>query len=180
MVHRAMLKRVYEWCLAAADKPYAIWILAAIAFAESSFFPIPPDVMLAPMSLAQPKRAWVFAGVCTIASVVGGLLGYAIGALLYDSVGHWLIQFYHLGDKVEGFREGYARWGALIILLKGVSPIPYKLVTITRGCRFYLEAVVLNRWGDWIRERLERHLALWVILFLIVLVLGFVVAVKFV
>lgn len=193
-----MLKRVYEWCLAAADKPYAIWILAAIAFAESSFFPIPPDVMLAPMSLAQPKRAWVFAGVCTIASVVGGLLGYAIGALLYDSVGHWLIQFYHLGDKVEGFREGYARWGALIILLKGVSPIPYKLVTITsgfagyniwlfillsaitRGCRFYLEAVVLNRWGDRIRERLERHLALWVILFLIVLVLGFVVAVKFV
>ena len=193
-----MLKRVYEWCLAAADKPYAIWILAAVSFAESSFFPVPPDVMLAPMSLAQPKRAWVFAGVCTIASVVGGLLGYAIGALLYDSVGHWLIQFYHLGDKVETFRSSYAEWGAVIILLKGLTPIPYKLVTITsgfagyniwlfillsaitRGCRFYLEAVVLNRWGGWIRERLERHLALWVILFLIVLVLGFVVAVKFV
>ena len=193
-----MLKRVYDWCIAAAEKPYALWILAAMAFAESSFFPVPPDVMLAPMSLARPKRAWVFAGVCTIASVVGGLLGYAIGALLYDSVGHWLIQFYHLGDKVEAFREGYARWGSLVILLKGLTPIPYKLVTITsgfagyniwlfvllsaitRGCRFYLEAVVLHRYGDWIRERVERHLALWVILFLIVLVLGFVIAVKFV
>ncbi|HLZ01237.1 MAG TPA: YqaA family protein [Bradyrhizobium sp.] len=193
-----MLKRVYDWCIAAAEKPYALWILAAMAFAESSFFPVPPDVMLAPMSLARPKRAWVFASVCTVASVVGGLLGYAIGALLYDSVGHWLIQFYHLGDKVEAFREGYARWGSLVILLKGLTPIPYKLVTITsgfagyniwlfvllsaitRGCRFYLEAVVLHRYGDWIRERVERHLALWVILFLIVLVLGFVIAIKFV
>ena len=191
-----MLKRVYEWCLAAADKPYAIWILAAIAFAESSFFPIPPDVMLAPMSLAQPKRAWLFAGVCTIASVIGGILGYAIGALLYDSVGHWLISFYHLGNGVEAFRESYAKWGALIILIKGVTPIPYKLVTIasgfagynfglfilfsiiTRGLRFYIEAIVLNRWGDWIRERIERHLVLWVILFLVVLVAGFIVALK--
>jgi membrane protein YqaA with SNARE-associated domain len=191
-----MIKRIYDWCIAAADKPYALWILAAVSFAESSFFPVPPDVMLAPMSLAQPKRAWVFAGVCTIASVLGGLLGYAIGALLYDSVGHWLIQFYHLGDKVETFREGYARWGALVILLKGLTPIPYKLVTITsgfaayniwlfvllsiitRGARFYIEAVVLNRWGDWIRKRIERHLTLFVILFLVVLVAGFIVALR--
>jgi membrane protein YqaA with SNARE-associated domain len=191
-----MIKRIYDWCVAAADKPYALWILAAVSFAESSFFPVPPDVMLAPMSLAQPKRAWLFAGVCTIASVVGGILGYAIGALLYDSVGHWLINFYHLGSGVETFRESYAKWGALIILIKGVTPIPYKLVTIasgfagyniglfilfsiiTRGLRFYIEAIVLNRWGDQIRERIERHLALWVILFLVVLVLGFVVALK--
>ena len=193
-----MIKRVYDWCVAAADKPYALWILAAVSFAESSFFPVPPDVMLAPMSLAQPKRAWVFAGVCTIASVLGGILGYAIGALLYDSVGHWLISFYHLGGGVEAFRESYAKWGALIILIKGVTPIPYKLVTIasgfagyniglfilfsiiTRGLRFYIEAIVLNRWGDWIRARIERHLALWVILFLVVLVLGFIVALKLV
>jgi membrane protein YqaA with SNARE-associated domain len=196
MVHRAMLKRIYDWCIAAADKPYALWILAAVSFAESSFFPVPPDVMLAPMSLARPKRAWVFAGVCTIASVLGGILGYAIGALLYDSIGHWLIQLYHLGDKVETFREGYARWGSLVILLKGLTPIPYKLVTITsgfagyniwlfillsiitRGARFYIEAIVLNRWGDWIRERVERHLALWVALFLVVLVAGFIIALK--
>jgi membrane protein YqaA with SNARE-associated domain len=191
-----MIKRIYDWCIAAADKPYALWLLAAMAFAESSFFPIPPDVMLLPMSLARPKRAWLYAGVCTIASVLGGVLGYAIGALLYDSVGHWLIQLYHLGDKVESFRESYARWGSVIILVKGLTPIPYKLVTITsgfagyniwlfiicsiiaRGGRFYFEAIVLNRWGDWIRARLEKHLALWVILFLVVLVLGFVVAVK--
>ena len=191
-----MIKTIYDWCIAAADKPYALWILAAISFAESSFFPVPPDVMLAPMSMAQPKRAWVYAGVCTIASVLGGMLGYAIGALLYDSVGHWVIEFYHMGDKVEAFRESYARWGAVIILLKGLTPIPYKLVTITsgfagynialfilfsiitRGARFFIEAVVLNRYGDWIRVRIERHLVLWVTLFLVVLVLGFVVAVK--
>ena len=191
-----MIKRIYDWCVAAADKPYALWILAAVSFAESSFFPVPPDVMLAPMSLARPKRAWLFAGVCTIASVIGGMLGYAIGALLYDSVGHWLIQVYHLGSGVESFREGYARWGALVILLKGLTPIPYKLVTITsgfagynfglfvllsiitRGARFYIEAIVLNRWGDWIRARIERHLPLFVILFLVVLVAGFVIAIK--
>jgi membrane protein YqaA with SNARE-associated domain len=196
MVHRAMLKRVYDWCIAAADKPYALWILAAISFAESSFFPVPPDVMLAPMSLAQPKRAWVFAGVCTIASVLGGILGYAIGALLYDSIGHWLIQLYNLGDKVETFREGYAKWGSLVILLKGLTPIPYKLVTITsgfagfniwlfiilsiitRGARFYIEAIVLNRWGDQIRTAIERNLTLWVIAFVVVVIVGFIIAVK--
>ena len=191
-----MIKRIYDWCLDAAHKPYALWILAAVSFAESSFFPVPPDVMLVPMSLAQPKRAWVYAGVCTIASVVGGCLGYAIGALLYDSVGHWVIDFYHMGGKVEAFRESYARWGAVIILLKGLTPIPYKLVTITsgfagyniwlfilfsiitRGARFFIEGVILNRWGDWIRERIEKHLTLWVVLFLVVLVAGFVVAFK--
>ena len=86
-----MLRRAYDWCIAAADKPYALWLLGAISFAESSFFPIPPDIMLIPMSLAQPKRAYTYALFCTIASVTGGVLGYAIGALLYDSVGAWLI-----------------------------------------------------------------------------------------
>jgi len=196
VVHRGMLKRVYDWCIASADKPYALWILAAVSFAESSFFPIPPDVMLAPMSLARPKRAWVYAGVCTVASVLGGVLGYGIGALLYDSVGQWLIEFYHLGDKVETFRASYAEWGALIILGKGLTPIPYKLVTITsgfagyniwlfilfsiitRGGRFFIAAVLFNRYGDWIRERIERHLALSVIVFAAVLVGGFVIAFK--
>src|ERR1700751_3459964 len=191
-----MLKRIYDWCIDAAHKPYALWIMAGVAFAESSFFPVPPDAMLIPMSLARPKAAWLYAAVCTVASVLGGILGYAIGALLYDSVGHWLIELYHLGNGVEAFRESYAKWGALIILIKGVTPIPYKLVTIasgfagyniwlfilfsiiTRGLRFYIEAIVLNRWGDWIRERIERHLVLWVVLFLAVLVLGFIVAVK--
>ncbi|QPF92624.1 YqaA family protein [Bradyrhizobium commune] len=197
VLHRgAMLKRIYDWCIDAAHKPYALWIMGAVAFAESSFFPVPPDVMLIPMSLARPQRAWVYAAVCTVTSVVGGLLGYAIGALLFDSVGHWLIQVYGLGDKVDAFRASYAEWGAVIILLKGLTPIPYKLVTITsgfagynlglfilcsiiaRGGRFFIVAILLNRYGDWIRQKLEERLGLWVALGALVLVLGFVVAIK--
>jgi membrane protein YqaA with SNARE-associated domain len=196
MVHRGMLRRIYDRCIDAAHRPYALWIMAAVAFAESSFFPVPPDVMLIPMSLARPARAWLYASVCTAASVLGGILGYAIGALLYDSIGHWLISFYGLGDKVEAFRAGYAEYGAWIILLKGLTPIPYKLVTITsgfanfniwlfvalsviaRGGRFFVVAILLNRYGEWIRVRIERHLGLWVSLGAGVLVAGFIVAFK--
>ncbi|WP_084299057.1 MULTISPECIES: YqaA family protein [Bradyrhizobium] len=197
VLHRgAMLKRIYDWCIDAAHKPYALWIMGAVAFAESSFFPVPPDVMLIPMSLARPQRAWVYATVCTITSVVGGIVGYAIGALLFDSVGQWLIQVYGLGDKVDAFRASYAEWGAIIILLKGLTPIPYKLVTITsgfagynivlfilcsivaRGGRFFVVAILLNRYGDWVRVRIEKHLGLWVAIGAAVLVLGFVVAIK--
>jgi membrane protein YqaA with SNARE-associated domain len=191
-----MLRRIYDWFVATADKPYALWILAAVAFAESSFFPVPPDIMLAPMSLAQPKRAWLYAGVCTAASVLGGVLGYAIGALLYDSVGHWLINLYGLGDKVEAFRASYAQWGALIILVKGVTPIPFKLVTITsgfagyniwlfvlfsiitRGGRFFLAAILLNRYGEWIKVRIERHLGLSLTILIAVIVAGFIIALR--
>ena len=189
-----MLKRIYDWCVGAADKPHALWVLGAVAFAESSFFPVPPDIMLLPMSVAQPKRAWLFAGVCTAASVLGGVLGYAIGALLYDSVGHWLITLYGLGDSVETFRASYAKWGALVILVKGVTPIPYNLVTITsgfagyniwlfillsiitRGGRFFAAAILFNRYGDWIRARVEEHLGLAVATLAAVLVAGFIIA----
>ena len=194
VVHRAMLRRIYDWCIDAAHKPYAMWIMGAVSFAESSFFPVPPDVMLIPMSLARPARAWLYATVCTAASVLGGILGYAIGALLYDSLGQWLISLYGLGDKVETFRAGYAEYGAWIILLKGLTPIPYKLVTVTsgfanfniwlfvilsviaRGGRFFFVAILLNRYGEWIRVRIERHLGLWVSLGAGVLVAGFIIA----
>ncbi|MCK1717230.1 YqaA family protein [Bradyrhizobium sp. 141] len=197
VLHRgAMLKRIYDWCIDAAHKPYALWIMGVVSFAESSFFPVPPDVMLIPMSLARPQRAWVYAMVCTVTSVLGGVVGYAIGALLFDSVGQWLIQVYGLGGKVEAFRASYAEWGAVIILLKGLTPIPYKLVTITsgfagynivlfvlcsivaRGGRFFIVAILLNRYGDWIRVRIEKHLGLVVAIGAAVLVLGFVVAIK--
>jgi membrane protein YqaA with SNARE-associated domain len=189
-----MLKRFYEWCIAAADKPYAAWLLGAVAFAESSIFPVPPDTMLIPMSLARPERAWGFATLCTVASVAGGLLGYAIGAYLYDSVGQWLIHLYGYGDKVEQFRELYVRYGAAIILLKGLTPIPYKIVTITsgfagfniglfvvcsivaRGLRFYITAFLLNRYGMRVRAMLEERLGLWVTIGAIVLVLGVIAA----
>jgi membrane protein YqaA with SNARE-associated domain len=194
VVHRAMLRRIYDWCIDAADKPYALWILGAVSFAESSFFPVPPDIMLLPMSLARPRRAWLFATLCTVASVAGGVLGYAIGAVLYDSIGQWLINLYGLGDKVEAFRASYAEWGAWIIIGKGLTPIPYKLVTITsgfagyniwlfivcsiiaRGGRFFAVAILLNRYGDTIRAAIEKRLGLWVALGAIVLVLGFVIA----
>ncbi|AWM04935.2 MULTISPECIES: YqaA family protein [Bradyrhizobium] len=197
VLHRgAMLKRIYDWCIDAAHKPYALWIMGAVSFAESSFFPVPPDVMLIPMSLARPQRAWLYAMVCTVTSVLGGIVGYAIGALLFDSVGQWLIQVYGLGGKVEAFRASYAEWGAVIILLKGLTPIPYKLVTITsgfagynillfvlcsivaRGGRFFIVAILLNRYGDWIRVKIEKHLGLVVAVGAAVLVLGFVVAIK--
>lgn len=189
-----MLKRMYDWCIAAADKPYALWLMGAVSFAESSFFPIPPDVMLIPMSLARPQKAWLYALVCTVTSVAGGVVGYAIGALLYDSVGQWLINLYGYGDKVEAFRASYAEYGAWIILLKGLTPIPYKLVTITsgfanynlllfvvfsiiaRGGRFFIVAIVLNRYGSWIREVIEKRLGLWVAILAGGLVIGFIVA----
>src|SRR5262249_41343066 len=132
-----MLRKMYDWCVNAAGKPYATWLLGLVSFVESSFFPIPPDAMLIPMGLAHPKRAFFYATVCTITSVAGGVLGYAIGALLYDSVGQWLIQLYGYGQKIEAFREAYREWGAWIILIKGLTPIPYKIVTITSGLAAY-------------------------------------------
>ena len=190
-----MLRRVYDWCIEAAHKPYALWLMGAVSFAESSFFPIPPDTMLIPMSLARPERAWTYATLCTVTSVAGGVLGYAIGALLYDTVGHWLIHLYGYGDKVEAFRAAYARYGAVIILVKGLTPIPYKIVTITsgfagyniwlfilcsivaRGMRFYFTALVLNRYGARVRAIIEERLGLWFTIGVVVLVGGIIAAV---
>lgn len=192
---RSILRRLYDWAVAAAHKPHAMWSMGAIAFAESSFFPLPPDVMLIPMSLARPERAYVMALWCTVASVAGGLVGYAIGALLYDSVGQWLIQLYGYADKIDAFRDAYAQWGAWIILLKGLTPIPYKVVTITsgfadynlglfvvfsivaRGTRFFTLAFLLHRYGERARDMIEKRLALWTTLGAAVVVIGLVAAV---
>jgi membrane protein YqaA with SNARE-associated domain len=189
-----MLRRLYDWCIAAAFKPYAKWLMGGVSFVESSFFPVPPDVMLIPMSLARPDKAYSYATLCTWTSVLGGVLGYAIGALLYDSVGLWLIGLYGYGDKVEAFREAYNKWGALIILLKGLTPIPYKIVTITsgfsgynlllfvvlsiitRGARFFFLAFLLNRYGERARTMLEERLGFWVSIGAIVLVGGIIAA----
>lgn len=189
-----MFKSLYRWTLALSASRHAPLALAAVAFAESSFFPIPPDLILVPMSLAKPRRAWVYASICTVASVLGGIVGYAIGALLYDTVGQWLISAYHYGDKLEALRAAYAHWGWLVILIKGLTPIPYKLVTIvsgllgydfalfvllsvvTRGARFFILAGLLNRFGDPIRGALERHFAAILIGFLLLVAAGFYVA----
>ena len=187
-----MFKRLYDWTISLAQSPRATWALALVSFAESSFFPIPPDVLLAPMALAKPKRAFFYAGVCTIASVLGGVLGYAIGHLLYDTVGLWLIELYRYGEKVEAMRTFYAQWGWAFILVKGVSPIPFKLITImsgamhfdiptfigacivTRGFRFFIVAALLKRFGEPIRAFIERRLTLVFLAFLVLLIGGFV------
>ena len=189
-----MLRRVYDWCIGAAGKPHATWAMGTVSFAESSFFPVPPDAMLIPMALARPDKAYYYALICTITSVLGGILGYAIGALLYDSVGQWLMKLYGYGDKVEAFREAYAAYGTWIILLKGVTPIPYKIVTITsgfagysfplfvlfsiitRGARFFLIAFLLHRYGARAREIIERRLGLWVTIGTVALVGGIIAA----
>jgi membrane protein YqaA with SNARE-associated domain len=189
-----MLRRLYDWCIAAAYKPFATWIMGAVSFMESSFFPVPPDAMLIPMSLARPDKAYSYAFLCTWTSVAGGVLGYAIGALLYDSVGQWVISLYGYGDKVDAFRQAYNEYGAWIILLKGLTPIPYKIVTITsgfagydllmfvllsfvaRGGRFYLVAFLLSRYGMRARAIIEERLGFWVTIATILLIVGIVAA----
>jgi len=191
-----MIRRLYDWCVSAANKPSAKWTLGAVSFAESSFFPIPPDAMLVPMGLARPDKAFSYAFLCTWTSVAGGILGYLIGAVLYDSVGQWLIQLYGLSGKMDAFRESYAKWGALIILLKGLTPIPYKLVTIlsgalaynlpmfviasiiTRGLRFFLVAWLFQKFGPAMGPVIEKRLGL-VLLGVAVLIIGGLVAVRF-
>ncbi len=189
-----MLRKLYDGVFRLAGGRHATPALALVSFAESSFFPIPPDVMLAPMILARPDRAYFYAGVCTLASVLGGILGYAIGFYLTD-LGLMLMRVLGHADGLEQFRAWFDRWGLWVILVKGLTPIPYKLVTIasglaafsfpvflaasiaTRGGRFFLEAWVLRRWGPAMLAQVEKRLALWTGVGLVVLV-GAVVVLK--
>ena len=191
-----MFKRLYHWTLSLAESSRATWALATIAFAESSFFPIPPDVILVPMSLARPKRAYFYAAICTLASVAGGIMGYAIGWLLWDSVGSWLINLYGYASRMDTVKAGYDQWGWLFILVKGLTPIPYKLVTIvsgllaynfplfvalslvTRGARFFILAGLLTKFGGPIKDLLERHFATFMIGVVVMIVGGFWLAGK--
>lgn len=188
-----MFNRLYQWTLSLAESRHAPWALGLIAFAESSFFPIPPDTILVPMSIARPNRAFLYALICTLGSVAGALLGYAIGALLYQTIGHWLIDLYGYGPKVAEVRTLYARWGWAIILIKGVTPIPFKIVTITsgllayslplfivlslitRGARFFILAALLNQYGAPINALLEKYFGIFLALLGGAIVLGFLV-----
>lgn len=188
-----MLRRLYNRIMRVAEGPNALLALIGVSFAESSFFPLPPDTLLIPMVLAQRQRAFVLAAWCTAASVVGGMFGYAIGSLLYESLGKWIINLYGYGQSIEAFRDTYAQWGAWIILLKGLTPIPYKLVTlasgfagynfglfvvlsiITRGLRFFLVAGLLYYYGEPIRGFLERRLEAVALITVAIIVSGFVI-----
>jgi membrane protein YqaA with SNARE-associated domain len=191
-----MFKKLYAWTISLAESRHATWALAGVAFAESSIFPLPPDLILLPMSVAKPKKAWFYAAICTIASVLGGAAGYAIGALLYDTLGLWIINLYGYATKIDALRAFYAEWGWAFILVKGFTPIPYKLVTIvsglldynfalfmllsliTRGARFFVLAAAMNQFGDFFRHALERHFASFVVGMLVIVVGGFYLAAR--
>ena len=187
-----MFRNLYDWTMRQAAGKHALPALAVVSFAESSFFPIPPDVMLIPMVLARPERAWLIAAVCTGASVIGGVLGYAIGYFLFATLGRMIIDFYHMQAGFDEYQKMFAEYGLWIILIKGMTPIPYKLVTIasgvakfdflvfmaasivTRGVRFFAVAALLWKYGAPIREFIDRRLTILGWVFLIVLIGGFV------
>ncbi len=187
-----MLRSLYDRVIVlSASRLAPVW-LAAVAFAESSFFPIPPDVLLVPMALARPERAYRFALVCTIGSVFGGMLGYLIGYGLYEAVALPLIHLYHMESRADALVQQFQQYGLYVILAKGLTPIPYKLVTIasgmahfdfglfivasvvTRGVRFFAEAAALRYFGDSARRFIEERLGLVTMVTLVCIVLGFV------
>lgn len=191
-----MLRDLYDYMMALASEAKAPWALAIVSFIESSFFPIPPDVMLIPMVLADRDRAWRFATIATIASVLGGILGYAIGYFLYDAVGLPILKFYGKEHALDAFIAFVHDYGVPAVIIKGMTPIPYKIVTIAAGVakmnfpafigasiiaramRFYLVAGLLYFFGDAIREFIEKRLALVTTAFVVLTVGGFV-AVKY-
>jgi len=186
-----MLRRLYDWVMGLAASRHAPAALFAVSFAESSFFPAPPDLMLAPMVLARPERAWTYAALCTAASVLGGALGYAIGFYLQDAA-LWLMTLSGHKGGLAQFQCWYADFGVWVILIKGLTPIPYKLVTIasglaefsfpmfiaasvvTRGARFFLVAAVVKKLGPSMLPIVEKRLALFAGIAVALIVLGLV------
>lgn len=192
-----MLRPLYNWILRRSARPDAVWWMAGVSFAESSFFPLPPDIMLIPMCLAEPKRLWWYTNICAAASLLGGVLGYAIGFFLFDSVGRFLFDLYRLWDAYYGFQHSFNTVGPWLLVLKGVTPIPYKLLAITAGIakmdivvfllcsvvarfsRYYIIAVLLHFYGPQVQQIIEKRLML-VTTLLLVVVIGGLLSFKFV
>ena len=189
-----MLRRLYDWTLSLARHRHALPALAGVSFIESSVFPIPPDVLLIPMVLAEREKAFRIAAVCTAASVLGGLLGYAIGVFLFEELGKPLLEFYGYGTKFAEFQGKYHDWGAWVVFIAGVTPFPYKVITIasgvtaldplvfmvasllSRGARFFLLAGLLWYFGPAIRGLIENHLGKLTMMFFALLLGGFLLA----
>ncbi len=191
-----MLRRLYDWTMAQAESRNALWVLAGVAFIESSVFPIPPDVLMIPMILATPHRAWLIALVATVASVLGGMLGYSIGYFFYESLGQPILESLGKAEKMEAFNDKFNGVGFWAVLIAGVTPFPYKVITImsgwtamplgtfivtsiiARALRFFVVAALLRAFGAPIRTFIEKYLGLVFIAFVILLIGGFV-AVKY-
>jgi len=191
-----MIRALYTWTFSLARSPHALLALAIVSFIESSVFPIPPDVLMIPMILAAPRRAFLIAAVATIASVFGGAFGYWIGAAFFDAVGLPVLEFYGKTDYFDGFQARYDAYGAWAVLIAGVTPFPYKVITIlsgaaelnfwvfmaaslvARGLRFFIVATLLWKYGEPIRVFIERRLGLLFTIAMVVLVGGFA-AVRF-
>ncbi|WP_239025252.1 YqaA family protein [Rhodoligotrophos defluvii] len=187
------MRRLYDRMLVVAEGPRALWALAVVSFTEASFFPIPPDPVLAAIVLSRPQRAWLAAFVCTVASVAGALLGYFIGYLLYDLIGRPIIEFYGIQAAFNAFQANVQEWGGWIILAKGLTPIPFKLVTIasgvaqldlvvfvvtcaiTRAARFYVVAFLFQRFGPAARQLIDNNFNTVMIAGIAAVVLGFAV-----
>ncbi len=186
-----MIKRLYDWTMGLANTPHALWALAVVAFLESSVFPIPPDVLMIPMTIARPSRAFVIAGVALVASVLGGMFGYYIGWGMFETVGRPVLEFYGKDAYFDDFATRYNEWGAWAVLIAGVTPFPYKVITIlsgatglnfgvfmiasviARGLRFFIVATLLWKFGAPIRHFIERRLGLLFTVFCILLVGSF-------
>lgn len=186
-----MLQRTYDWMMGLAAHKHALFFLAVLSFAESSFFPLPPDILLLPMVLAARDKAWKIAFVCTVSSVLGGIAGYGIGYGFFETIGKAVLEFYNAVEKFESVKELYNEHGVLIVFSAGFSPIPYKLFTIAsgvtqmdivpftlaslvgRGLRFFIIAALLWKFGSPIRLFIEKHLGKLSLLFVILLVGGF-------
>lgn len=188
-----MIRRLYDWTLAWAEHPRALWVLAFVAFIESSVFPIPPDVLMIPMILAAPRKAFLIAWVATLSSVIGGMLGYAIGAFAWESLGEPILTSLGKAEAMAAFSERFNGVGFWAVLTAGVTPFPYKVITImsgwtamplgtfiitsiiARGLRFFIVAVLLWKFGAPIRDFIERRLGLMFTLFIALLIGGFAV-----
>jgi membrane protein YqaA with SNARE-associated domain len=186
-----MLRRLYDWTFAIAAHRRAPWALAGVAFIESSVFPIPPDVLLIPMVLAERAKAWFFAALATLSSVIGGVAGYAIGFFLFEAVGKPLLDLYGYSGQFQSFADRYNDFGAWIVFFAGVTPFPYKVITIAsgvtqlnfiifciasvaaRGLRFFLVSGLLYWFGPPIKEFIERRLGLVFTIAVILLFGGF-------
>ena len=187
-----MMRRLYDWTMAWSAHPRALWALGVISFIESSIFPIPPDVLIVAMVLARRESAWAVAAVASVTSVLGGLAGYAIGYFLFESVGAPILDFYGYLAEFDAFAALYNEWGAWIVAGAGLTPFPYKAVTIlsgttqlnlvvftiasalSRSARFFLVAALLWRFGPPIRRFIERYFGILTVVFFVLLIGGFV------